>query len=1461
MSSKISIPKFSSEKPYDRYKIEIKAWSKTTTVEKKKQGLAVALSLPEDDISNIRDKVFNEVSLESLEVDDGVDVLLKYLDKQFARDDLTVIYEKYTEFDRCKRKSGQNINDFVLEFEQKYNACAKKSSTKISPVILAMKLIDRSSLTAMERKLVLSGIDYTQTDKLFELAKTSLRKFIGEQASSHSDVGNLSAVKVETFISENEEALMASGWSKQSNNLQGRGRGNFSGNANRGNQFNNSQYPNNSNTQFRRPFVKRCFICNSTAHLKADCPKYRGNSSNDDVMLYSGNSKDELALLARDAWDSVILDSACSSTVCGKKWLDEFLLGMDTVSRSKVVECKSEKMFYFGGGERLKSLKSVVIPCTLAGIPVRITTDVVESSIPLLLSLKAMKAANVIWDFSRQEATILGRKVTLSTTSCGHHCIPIRHVEVNIEKCFMVDDNRTENPIKTLRKLHLQFAHPPKDSFISLLKDAGKWCMEYNDIIDKLYNDCETCEVFQRTPDMPVVAMPKAKSFCELVVMDLKVWKKLYILHCIDAFSRLSVSVVIKRKTPQVVAHNFLVKWVGAGYGFPQKIKFDCGGEFNNDEIRELGNCVGMEIETTAADSPWMNGLCERNHAITDRCLEKILHENPQTPLDVALAYACNAKNCLQMWNGFSSFQLVFGKNPRLPDVFNATLPELEGKTHSELIAMHLNVLQSAKEAFLKSQACQKIKMALKYRIRAKMEKYETGDKVYFKDEKFSKWQGPGTVIGQDKQVVFVRHGNVYRRVPTCRLKKKNNVIIDNEVDSNDLKHDDITLKRKRVTFEEDSDSESDDDDDDIPVEDDVAEEPLLENEDVTDARTEEMAPEESNSLQNEDEAQVNDEETGEGSGANEYHNQNAESEVLMGDKDNSIVVPDAGMVINFRLADEQDWHQVEVIGRAGKATGKNKFWINVKEGDDSYSVNMENFADYHINEEVNVVMVPRKDHSKPEIIKAKMKELKMWDDLEVYEEVPFVGQPCIGTCWIITPKVIDGEDTYKARLVCRGDQEEINVPTDSPTCSKSVLRIFLMLASSHGYKIKSKDVKSAFLQGKLIARDVFLNPPQERYKAGVVWKLRKTAYGLCDAAKNWYESVVDEMLKRGCEKSKYENALYYYRNDDNKKIHGFSISHVDDFLEAGDDVFTENIIKNVKSTFIIGSESEKEFKYIGVNLSQSEEEILLDQLHYTNDISMHEFSNERQKQKDDKLSDKELKEYRKIVGCLNWVATTSRPDLCFEVVSLSTQFRNATVADMIAANKAVRKVKAHDVKILFPNLMMDEKLKIVLYTDSAYKNLCDGISSCYGYIVFIMDSSNRCSPITWGSKKIQRIVNSTLAAETMALLNGIKDALYVKAILLELIGTLTSLDIVCYVDNKGLVDAVHSTHLVEDKLTRLSIAAIKEHYEKSEITQVNHIAGAYMLADVLTKSGVSPYSLLEVLRTGRIPDTSLVNN
>ena len=67
---------------------------------------------------------------------------------------------------------------------------------------------------------------------------------------------------------------------------------------------------------------------------------------------------------------------------------------------------------------------------------------------------------------------------------------------------------------------------------------------------------------------------------------------------------------------------------------------------------------------STAAYSPFQNGLNERNHYVTDMMLTKLSEENPDTPEEVLLAWANMAKNSLQMCHGFSS-QLVFGENPQ----------------------------------------------------------------------------------------------------------------------------------------------------------------------------------------------------------------------------------------------------------------------------------------------------------------------------------------------------------------------------------------------------------------------------------------------------------------------------------------------------------------------------------------------------------------------------------------------------------------------------------------------------------------------------------------------------------------------------------------------------------------------------------------------------------------------------
>ena len=67
----------------------------------------------------------------------------------------------------------------------------------------------------------------------------------------------------------------------------------------------------------------------------------------EDIVLFTGSSE-ELVLLAREAWGSMILDSACSRTVCGTKWLDEFLGNMSEANLIRVAITTSSKVFNFG---------------------------------------------------------------------------------------------------------------------------------------------------------------------------------------------------------------------------------------------------------------------------------------------------------------------------------------------------------------------------------------------------------------------------------------------------------------------------------------------------------------------------------------------------------------------------------------------------------------------------------------------------------------------------------------------------------------------------------------------------------------------------------------------------------------------------------------------------------------------------------------------------------------------------------------------------------------------------------------------------------------------------------------------------------------------------------------------------------------------------------------------------------
>ena len=74
-----------------------------------------------------------------------------------------------------------------------------------SSAVLEFKLLDGAKLNHRDRQLVLTGVDYTNRETLFEQMKKALRKFHGEQAiPSSSDPP--AAIKVEPAIYNEEEA-------------------------------------------------------------------------------------------------------------------------------------------------------------------------------------------------------------------------------------------------------------------------------------------------------------------------------------------------------------------------------------------------------------------------------------------------------------------------------------------------------------------------------------------------------------------------------------------------------------------------------------------------------------------------------------------------------------------------------------------------------------------------------------------------------------------------------------------------------------------------------------------------------------------------------------------------------------------------------------------------------------------------------------------------------------------------------------------------------------------------------------------------------------------------------------------------------------------------------------------------------------------------------------------------------
>ena len=545
-------------------------------------------------------------------------------------------------------------------------------------------------------------------------------------------------------------------------------------------------------------------------------------------------------------------------------------------------------------------------------------------------------------------------------------------------------------------------------------------------------------------------------------------------------------------------------------------------------------------------------------------------------------------------------------------------------------------------------------------------------------------------------------------------------------------------------------------------------------------------------------------------------------------------------------------WHEATIVNRE-KVSGKYYNYFNVV-GDDGIpnNVNLEkvHYNTVTENEEVNIVMIPFEEQSTEECKEAKRVELQKLKDFDSYKEVTDVGQFRISTTWVLWVK---GEET-RARLVARGYEEPGNVPSDSPTVEKANIRLMLTICQSKGWTVESSDVKSAFLQGRKLQRKVTLKPPREaNVQKGTLWELNVALYGLDDASLQFYFECRDRLITLGCKQSEVDPCVFYHYND-NGDLDGILVSHVDDFLHGGSENFKRNIIEKLRQTFLMGSTESEKFRYVGFDIQQSEESIVIDQTDFAEEkIEIFDVGPERAKHSENNLTDAEKSTLRKVAGKIGWLARGTRPDLAFHQVEISTKFLNGKVKDLVAASKLVRKVKGSKSKIRIPKLGPFDEWKVEVSTDAALHNLNEGVDSTGAQLVLIVDKEGNSAPISWQSNKIKRIVDSTLEAESLSLVEGIKEGAYVKEMIEEAFNLkANSIRMEAIVDNKSTFDAVHSTSAVANKKLRRDIGRIKQDLNQGELQKLIWRPGKEQLADAMTKKTAPAHDLLRVFQTGQ---------
>ena len=253
-----------------------------------------------------------------------------------------------------------------------------------------------------------------------------------------------------------------------------------------------------------------------------------------------------------------------------------------------------------------------------------------------------------------------------------------------------------------LRHLHDDMGHLGAERVTELARDRFYWPHMARDIEHYVTKVC-TC-LQRKRPSLPprapaqsiVTSQPFELISVDFVHLERSIGGYEYILVVVDHFTRYAQAYPTTNKSGKTAADKIFNDFI-LRFGFPKRIHHDQGREFENDLFHHLEQFTGITRSRTSPYHPMGNAQCERFNQ-TLLAMLRSMSENKKIRWKEHVNKMTFAYNCTRHDStGFSPFELLFGRKPRLPiDIIFGNSKVTTGKGYPEYLKQWKNAMTDA---------------------------------------------------------------------------------------------------------------------------------------------------------------------------------------------------------------------------------------------------------------------------------------------------------------------------------------------------------------------------------------------------------------------------------------------------------------------------------------------------------------------------------------------------------------------------------------------------------------------------------------------------------------------------------------------------------------------------------------------------------------------------------------------